>query len=214
LIGSMTVAACACLVAVGAADAGDPGGNGKPTWEALVACLNSHGVQTPATSDPAELKAWIGEHYDSDPAVKAALEACAPDASKDDGGDSGPSLADVVSCLRSHGAQPPDTSDPLTLKTWLGQHESDPAVESALQACAPSDKKDTASAPSLTQLKACLVRAGIDVPDDVDLKQWLGRVVDQARVKQALRGCGVTVARKRTHSKNGKVTLRLVVARR
>jgi len=215
LIGSTTVAVCALLAAVAVAHAGEPGDNGQPTWETLVACLNAHGVQTPAITDPAQLKTWIGQRYDSDPAVRAALEACTPDASKDDGGGSGPSLADLVSCLRSHGVQPPDTTDPLTLKTWLGQHfESDPAVEAALQACAPPAKKETTSAAGLTQLRACLVQAGINVPDGVNLKEWLGRVVGQAEVKQALRGCGVTVAKKRMRSKTGKVTVRLVVARR
>ena len=217
LIGSTTVAVCALIVAVGVARAGEPGGSAKPTWETLVACLNAHGVQTPATNDPVQLKMWLGQHYDSDPAVKAALDACAaPTADEKGGEDSGPSPADLVTCLRSHGVQPPDTTDPPELKTWLGQNlKSDPALEAAMQACAPPGKKDTTSAPNLTQLKSCLVRAGIKVPDGVDLKVWLAGVVDQARVKQALRTCGVSVAKKVTSSKTAKkVTVKLVVAHR
>jgi hypothetical protein len=56
------------------------------------------------------------------------------------------------------------------------------------------------------------VQAGIGVPAGVNLKEWLGRVVDQARVKQALRTCGVTVVKKRTGSKTAKVTFRRVVS--
>src|SRR5262245_10769370 len=181
LIGSTTVAVCALLVAVGVAQADEPGGSAKPTWEALVACLNAHGVQTPATNDPVQLKTWLGERSQSDPAVKAALEACAPDATQEGDGDSGPSLTDLIACLRSQGLQPPDTTDPLTLKTWIGEHyKSDPAVEAALQACAPAGKKETTNAPRLTELETCLVQAGINDPDGVNLKEWLGRVVDQA----------------------------------
>jgi len=212
LIGSTTVAVCALLVAVGAAQAGEPGGT---TWETLVACLNAHGIQTPATNDPVQLKTWLGERSQADPGVDAALEACTPDATKGEG--SGPSLVELVACLRSQGLQPPDTTDPQTLKTWLGeQSKSDPAVQAALKACAPplkKETKETTNQPSLTELEACLVQAGINVPDGVNLKEWLGRVVDQARVKQALQSCGVTMAKKRTSSKNVKVMLRLVAHR-
>src|SRR5262249_50708457 len=149
-IGSMTVAVCALLVAVGVAQGDEPGGNGQPPWVTLVACLNAHGVQTPTTNDPVQLKTWLGERLESDPAVKAALEACAPDANKEGGGGAEPSVADLIACLRSHRVQPPDTTDPLTLKTWLGQHyESDPAVEAALRACNPPEQKQTGNAPSL-----------------------------------------------------------------
>src|SRR5262249_47782081 len=132
------------------------------------------------------------------------------------GEDSSPSLADLVTCLRSHGVQPPDTTDPATLKTWLGENlKSDPALEAAMQAWAAPGEKDTTDGPHPPQLKTCLVQAGIKVPDGVDLKAWLGGVVDQARVKQALRTCGVTVAKKVTSSKAAKkVTVKLVVAHR
>src|SRR5262249_46110701 len=112
-IGSTAVAVCALLVAVGVAQGDDPGGSGQPPWVTLVACLNAHGVQTPATNDPVQLKTWIGERLESDPAVKAALEACAPDANKEGGGGSGPSVADLIARLRAHGGQPPHTTDPL-----------------------------------------------------------------------------------------------------
>ena len=214
LIGSTAAAACALLVVVGVADGGEPGGS-KPTFDALVACLNAHGVQTPATSDPVQFKTWLGEHYQSDPAVKAAFEACQPDDAQGGGVGPAPSLTDLITCLRSHGAQPPDTTDPAVLKTWLGQrYQSDPAVEAALQACAPPEKKETTSTPSLTELRACLLQAGIGVPTGVNLKEWLGRVVDQTRVKQALRTCGVAVVKKRTSSKGAKVTFRRVVFHR
>src|SRR5262245_55616481 len=214
LIGSMMVAACALLAAVGVAEAGEPGDNARPTWEKLIMCLNAHGVQPPATNDPVQLKTWFGERYESDPAVKAAFDACAPDAAERKGGAPGPSLTELIACLRSHGVQAPDTTDPRALKTWLGErYKSDPAVEAALVACAPAGQKEKETTnPSLTELRTCLVQAGINVSDDVDLKVWLGRVFDQARVKQALRTCGVTVAKKRTSSKKAKVTVvRLVV---
>jgi hypothetical protein len=170
---------------------------------------------------------WLGQHSESDPAVNAALQACAPPDSYDKsgdsgakagGGDSGPSFSDLITCLQSQGAQPPATTDPMTLKQWLGQHESDPAVEAALQACgvgAASGKKGpsgVAGGPDPTQLRACLVQAGIDVPDGANLKQWLGSVAGQAQVQQALRACGVTIAKTRTRVGPNvvKVTLRLV----
>jgi len=218
LIASTTAAASALLVVVGVAAGGEPGGS-KPTLEALVACLNAHGIQAPATDDPVQFKTWLGERYQSDPAVKAAFEACEPDATGGSGG-TPTSVADLITCLRSHGVQPPDTTDPLVLKTWLGQnYRSDPAVEAALEACAPPDsapqeKKPTAGAPSVNELRACLGKAGIAVPVGVDLKEWLGRVVDQARVKQALRACGVAVVKKHTGSKAAKVTFRRVVFHR
>jgi hypothetical protein len=215
LIGSTAVAAGALLVAVGVAEGGGPGGS-NPTLDTLIACLNAHGVQTPATSDPVQFKTWLGQHYQSDPAVEAAFEACRPDAADGGGGGgSAPSLTELTTCLRAHGVQPPDTTDPLVLKTWLGRrYQSDPAVEAALEACAPPEKKEATSAPSLAELRACLVRAGIGVPAGVDLKEWLGRAVDQRRVKQALRTCGVTVVKKRTSSKAAKVTFRRVVFHR
>jgi hypothetical protein len=220
LIGSATVAVCALLVAGSVALADNPGGSDSPSFTALVACLNAHGVQTPATSDPAQFKMWLGQHSASDPSVAAALDACAPPDSNGNGGDSGPSFSDLITCLQSHGAQPPATTDPMTLKQWLGQHQSDPAVEAALQSCGagggPAGGKTGApgagGGPDPTQLRACLAQAGINVPDGANLKQWLGSVAGQAQVQQALRACGVTMARTKTRvgGKVVKVTLKLV----
>jgi hypothetical protein len=106
-----------------------------------------------------------------------------------------------VSCLRSHGVQVP-SNDPATVKQWLGQHsQDDPAVQAALNACAPANggggkagNGTTAPGPTPAQLIACLEQHRIDVPSDVKqapdtIKQWLVRVMDQPRVRAALDAC-------------------------
>jgi hypothetical protein len=45
-------------------------------FAAFISCLASHGVQVPS-DDPAAVKRWLGDRLASDPAVQAALDACA-----------------------------------------------------------------------------------------------------------------------------------------
>jgi hypothetical protein len=96
-----------------------------------------------------------------------------------------------VSCLASHGVQVP-SDDPTALKQWLADHQSDPAVQAALQACAPQDDTDTGPTPAA--LVTCLEQHGVDVPNDVKenpdrLKSWLAGAMHQASVKAAVDDC-------------------------
>jgi hypothetical protein len=106
--------------------------------------------------------------------------------------------AAFISCLASHGVQVP-SDDPAAVKRWLGDHQSDPAVQAALDACAPPNggsKSDVSgvSGPTPAELVACLERHGVDVPSDAKqdagaLKQWLHGAMQQPSVKAALDAC-------------------------
>jgi hypothetical protein len=106
--------------------------------------------------------------------------------------------AAFISCLASHGVQVP-SDDPAAVKRWLGDHQSDPAVQAALDACAPpsgGSKSDVSgvSGPTPAELVACLEGHGVDVPSDAKrdagaLKQWLHGAMQQASVKAALDAC-------------------------
>ena len=103
--------------------------------------------------------------------------------------------AAFISCLASHGVQVP-SDDPGAVKQWLGDHQSDPAVQAALNACAPADGGSNAdvSGPTPAELVACLKRHGVEVPSDAKqdpgaFKHWLAGVVDQPTVKAALDAC-------------------------
>lgn len=96
-----------------------------------------------------------------------------------------------ISCLASHGVQVP-SDDPGAVKRWLGDHESDPAVRAALEACAPPDKTGTDLTPA--QLAACLEQHGVAVPSDARrdpgaFKQWLHEAMQTPSVGAALKGC-------------------------
>jgi hypothetical protein len=100
-----------------------------------------------------------------------------------------------TSCLASHGVQVP-SDDPAAVKQWLGDHQSDPAVQAALDACAPADGGSNAdvSGPTPAELAACLEQHGVDVPSDAKqdpgaLKQWLHEAMQQPSVKAALDAC-------------------------
>lgn len=98
----------------------------------LVSCLAAHGVQVP-TSDPAGVKQWLGEHSQDDPAVRAALNACAgPDTG---GTDSTP--AELIACLEQHRVDVPSnvTQDPSAFKQWLAGANDQPTVQSAVDDC-------------------------------------------------------------------------------
>jgi len=142
----IVIAAAAAVAAIvvlttgataGTASHSDEPGDG---FAAFIACLASHGVQVPS-DDPASVKPWLGDHQ-SDPAVKAALEACAgpanPGASKGAGGtEPGPTPAALVACLEQHGVDvPSDVKDaPDTLKPWLAGALQQPSVKAAVDAC-------------------------------------------------------------------------------
>jgi hypothetical protein len=103
----------------------------------------------------------------------------------------GDGFAAFISCLASHGVQVP-SDDPAVVKRWLGDHQSDPAVQAALQACAPPDDTGTDLTPA--ELAACLEQHGVYVPSDAKqdpgaLKQWLHEAMQQPSVRAALDDC-------------------------
>jgi len=123
-------------ISSGTAGRSDQPGDG---FAAFVSCLVSHGVQVP--SDPAAVKPWLGDHQ-SDPAVQAALEACAGAADtgegKNAGGtDAGPTVAELIACLERHGVDVPSDAKqtPDALKPWLSGAMQQPAVKTALDDC-------------------------------------------------------------------------------
>jgi hypothetical protein len=104
-------------------------------------------------------------------------------------------FAAFISCLASHGVQVP-SDDPAAVKPWLGDHQSDPAVQAALDACpGPGDSANgTGPGPTPATLVACLEQHGVDVPSDVKdapdkLKQWLVGALQQTTVKTAVEDC-------------------------
>jgi hypothetical protein len=105
--------------------------------------------------------------------------------------DQGGGSAGLVSCLASHGVQVP-TDDPAGVKQWLADHQSDPAVQAALQACRPAAGTEDGSTPDA--LIACLEQHGVGVPNNVKdsadtLKPWLLEAVKQPGVSAALDAC-------------------------
>lgn len=102
--------------------------------------------------------------------------------------------AALISCLTSHGVQVP-SDDPGAVKRWLGDHQSDPTVQAALDVCAPDRGSNAGvSGPTPAELVACLERHGVDVPSDVKdapdtIKEWLHGAMQQPGVKAALDAC-------------------------
>jgi len=104
--------------------------------------------------------------------------------------------AALISCLASHGVQVP-SNDPGAVKRWLGDHQSDPEVHAALDACAPDWGSNAGvSGPTPAELAACLEQHGVDVPNDVKdspapgaIKEWLHGAMQQPTVKAALDAC-------------------------
>jgi hypothetical protein len=127
-------AAVAAIVALttgtfaGATGRSDPPGDG---FAAFTSCLASHGVQVPS-DDPAAVKRWLSDHQ-SDPAVQAAAQVCAPP--DDTGGDLTP--AELAACLEQHGVDVPSDAkqDPGALKQWLHEAMQQPSVSAALDDC-------------------------------------------------------------------------------
>jgi hypothetical protein len=90
----------------------------------IAACLRSHGAaDAPSGDDPYALKRWVAAHSDD-----AAVDACLPQSK---------APAQLLSCLRGQGLNPP--GDIEQLKPWMAQQD-----ESALHACGvdmtPPDK--------------------------------------------------------------------------
>jgi hypothetical protein len=109
-------------------------------------------------------------------------------------------FAAFISCLASHGVQVP-SGDPAAVKPWLADHQSDPKVQAALEACAGTANTGAGKQPGGTEpgttadaLVACLERHGVDVPSDAKqtpgaLKPWLIGAMQQPSVKAALDDC-------------------------
>lgn len=133
-------AVAAIVVLTTGAFGGTPGRSDQPGDgdAALVSCLASHGVQVPS-GDAATVKQWLGDHQ-SDPAVQAALEACAGAGAgtKGDGTNPGPTAAELVACLERHGVDVPSDAkqSPDALKPWLAGALDQPGVKAAVDECA------------------------------------------------------------------------------
>src|SRR4051812_43398044 len=117
----------------GGAGGGDVGVNPVGTAQALGACLSDHGLTGVPTGDA--LKPWIRQRMDaSDAAFRAAMEACAPKTEVAPA-DQAAAEQELRSCLKDNGATVPDGATGRDLKTWILEHQSDPATAAALKAC-------------------------------------------------------------------------------
>jgi len=131
----------------GGRDAGTtPAGQQDDSWQTFADCLKTHGVDLPAFDDPVALKMWIGERIDSDPTLRAALDACSDSPEKQEKADpgqasrgageaSGPAFEELRSCLHDHGVDAP-SGGPAEFKQWLGPLlTSDQSVRAAAESC-------------------------------------------------------------------------------
>jgi hypothetical protein len=109
--------------------AGTAGRSDQPGDGGLVSCLASHGIQVPS-NDPGAVKRWLSDRQ-NDPAVQAALQACAGPQ------EPGPTPAELVACLEQHGVDVPSDvkQNPDALKPWLHGAMQQPSVKAALDAC-------------------------------------------------------------------------------
>jgi hypothetical protein len=92
-------------------------------------------VQAPS-NDPGAVKQWLAKH-ENDPAVTAALDACAPADEGSNARVSGPTPGQLAACLEQHGVDVPSDAKqaPGTLKLWLRGAMQQPSVKAALDAC-------------------------------------------------------------------------------
>jgi hypothetical protein len=98
--------------------------------------------------------------------------------------------AQLVSCLRAHGADIPAGTQGVAIKDWVRAHESDGTALRAMKAC------DTGGP---TELAACLRGQGLDVPTAIDeLKPWILQHADDASAKPAFAACHFSVDAKRS----------------
>jgi hypothetical protein len=129
-------------------------------------------------------------------AVAAAITipATAQNGGKDGGKDGADqSVATFATCLRAHGADAPAGTDGFALKTWIGAHEAQPDVRSALDACGSGGMgaPDNAKAESL---RACLRGQGLTVPDAIDqLKPYIVTLSGTPEGTAKLRACKIEV---------------------
>jgi hypothetical protein len=145
LVIAAAAAVAGIVVLTTGAFAGTAGRSDQPGdgFAAFISCLASHGVQVPS-DDPAVVKPWLGDRQ-SDPAVKAALQACA--GNEADRTESGPTPAALVACLERHGVDVPSDAKetPGALKQWLGGAMDQPGVSAAVDECtggpAPNGQK-------------------------------------------------------------------------
>jgi hypothetical protein len=97
--------------------------------------------------------------------------------------------AQLVSCLRAHGADIPADTRGAAIKDWVRSHENDDTAVRALKACDVGGPVD---------LAACLRGQGLDVPTAIDeLKPWILQHADDAAAKQAFEACHFSVAPRR-----------------
>jgi hypothetical protein len=88
--------------------------------------------------------------------------------------------AQINACLRAHGAAVPADLLGRALKEWVGDHQSDPAVD----ACMPGPGVK----PAPEELIACLRDHGLNPPSQIEgLKPYLA----QHENDDALQACGV-----------------------
>lgn len=130
-------------------------------------------------------------------ALTAGIDAGTAHRSNQPGGDD---LAAFIACMASHGVQVPG-GDPSVVKPWVADHQGDPAVRAALEACTGGDDSNGGSktggsqpGPTTAELVACLEQHGVDVPSDVKqtpdaLKPWLVGVMDQPSISSAVEDC-------------------------
>jgi hypothetical protein len=98
--------------------------------------------------------------------------------------------AQLVDCLRAHGADLPSDARGVTIKEWVRAHENDDAAARALKACGVGGPVD---------LVACLRDHGLDVPSAIeDLKPWLLRHADDPAAKTAFSACHFGIDAKRS----------------
>jgi hypothetical protein len=140
LVIASVAAVAAIVVLTTGAIAGTAGKADQPDdgFSTFISCLAFHGVQVPS-NDPVAVKRWLADRYESDSAVKAAVEACAPkaDKKKEERTKSGPTAASLVACLERHQVDVPSDAEetPVALKRWLGEAMEQPSVRAALDAC-------------------------------------------------------------------------------
>ena len=143
LVVAVAAAVAAIVMLTMGASGGTAGRSDQPGegFAGFISCLASHGVQVPS-DDPAAVKQWLGERSQDDPAVQAAIEACAPadgGGSKPGGGSTepGPTPAELVACLERHRVDVPSDvkQAPDALKPWLAGAMQQPNVRAALDDC-------------------------------------------------------------------------------
>ena len=115
-------------------------------------------------------------------ALVAAATVALPALGNDPRSPSDSEVAQLASCLRSHGLDGAP-STPETLKPWIAQREAqDPqGVKAALNACkafmASPKRVEPAQGVDAQELAACLRSHGLDAPSDpVALKAWFQRM--------------------------------------